>query len=260
MTQQPVEATVNIHSESAPKEEITWHYGVIAEKNGVFAIPTGIRFCWYGSNDSWAKPRFKLGIPTERNKQAETLCPEDGDWFMANLRVALKMPNLRNKQINSASVRELQEEIAEMDAKIASVNALTAGRCRVAIIPENELSVPMAETYRKGLIYALEARIEKAAQQVVVHRERELERERERRRAVSTYFIHSPAMKAVKIGIAGNVTSRLQSLQTGSADRLILLKEISGNRESNFHEQFADCRIAGEWFRESPILAWLQSQ
>lgn len=62
------------------------------------------------------------------------------------------------------------------------------------------------------------------------------------------YFVR--AGSRVKIGFTDNLPQRLVQLQTANADPLILEVAIDGDRnlEAQFHEQFKDYRLNGEWF------------
>lgn len=56
-----------------------------------------------------------------------------------------------------------------------------------------------------------------------------------------------------KIGITkGNITKRIQSLQTGNPNPLILVNSYTSNNyrkiESWFHRHYRDKRLEGEWF------------
>jgi hypothetical protein len=65
------------------------------------------------------------------------------------------------------------------------------------------------------------------------------------------YLIRAESSGAVKIGVAVDPAKRLGSLQIGSPEPLSLIGVIPGGRpqELRLHEQFADRRIRGEWFR-----------
>jgi len=67
------------------------------------------------------------------------------------------------------------------------------------------------------------------------------------------YFIKNVVSGNFKIGFSDTPRKRLKELQTGSADRLVLIKAIEGdkNREGELHEQFAHDRLDGEWFSPS---------
>lgn len=73
----------------------------------------------------------------------------------------------------------------------------------------------------------------------------------------SIYFIACQATNRVKIGFTkGDPDVRLRALQTGAPGQLVLMAVISGSmeRERELHEQFADCRLHGEWFDPSDEL------
>lgn len=75
------------------------------------------------------------------------------------------------------------------------------------------------------------------------------------------YLIYSEANNAIKIGRAKNVEERLQALQTAHPYPLKILKilEVSGKKaaidlEKQLHQQFAEYRLLGEWFKASEAL------
>lgn len=70
------------------------------------------------------------------------------------------------------------------------------------------------------------------------------------------YFIQCQETKRVKIGLSQNVDDRLAALQLGCPTELRLLVAIPGSRkfEAFFHQEFADCRLHGEWFEYTPRL------
>jgi len=66
------------------------------------------------------------------------------------------------------------------------------------------------------------------------------------------YFIMSEENKEIKIGFTvGPVEKRLSSLQTAHPYKLQLLGTIPGTTEDekSLHEQFANIRLQGEWFK-----------
>ena len=65
------------------------------------------------------------------------------------------------------------------------------------------------------------------------------------------YFIQGESGGPIKIGYTQDLRARLNSLQTGHPDVLILLGAFPGNTgdERNLHEEYSDYRIRGEWFR-----------
>ena len=71
------------------------------------------------------------------------------------------------------------------------------------------------------------------------------------------YFIQGEVTKLIKIGkTKRHPSSRLSQLQTGSPDKLKLLKSIraSEDDEEHLHEKFKDYRSHGEWYYPTPIL------
>lgn len=71
---------------------------------------------------------------------------------------------------------------------------------------------------------------------------------------MSVYFITCRALGFVKIGIAYNPFVRLATLQTAFPLDLKVeaLFQGASKREKEFHKQFADHRVRGEWFRICP--------
>ena len=74
---------------------------------------------------------------------------------------------------------------------------------------------------------------------------------------------------SVKFGFSKDPNRRVRSLQTGSADELVLLETISVPEDSVrqyerlLHSEFAHLRSRGEWFRITPedavaYLTWFQ--
>jgi len=63
---------------------------------------------------------------------------------------------------------------------------------------------------------------------------------------------------SVKFGFSKDPNRRVRSLQTGSADELVLLETVSVPQdrvreyERLLHQEFAHLRSRGEWFRISP--------
>ncbi|MCP3368287.1 GIY-YIG nuclease family protein [Bradyrhizobium cajani] len=71
------------------------------------------------------------------------------------------------------------------------------------------------------------------------------------------YFIASGEF--VKIGWSLSVPERMKALQTSSSRKLTLLRVIPGVKEdeAKFHQEFAEHRAEGEWFRIEGTLARL---
>lgn len=69
------------------------------------------------------------------------------------------------------------------------------------------------------------------------------------------YFIEiQDESKAVKIGYATNVKSRLSGLQTSCPYEIKLIAAFVGKAETEafLHQKFEDSRLKGEWFSRSP--------
>src|SRR4029077_13210159 len=68
------------------------------------------------------------------------------------------------------------------------------------------------------------------------------------------YFIQAGDERGpIKIGFSADVEKRLASLRTGNHERLEVIAKIMTDSpaavESRLHEQFADLRLEGEWFK-----------
>ena len=65
-----------------------------------------------------------------------------------------------------------------------------------------------------------------------------------------TYVIYSHLNKAVKVGYASDLASRISSIQLATAEKLSLLFTFQGGRDTELflHKLLADYRIRGEWF------------
>ncbi|WP_298800026.1 GIY-YIG nuclease family protein [uncultured Devosia sp.] len=70
------------------------------------------------------------------------------------------------------------------------------------------------------------------------------------------YFIQSGQNGPIKIGVAKDVRKRLWQLQTSSHEPLTLLGTCDGDEalEAEFHLQFSQFHIRGEWFAPDPLL------
>jgi hypothetical protein len=68
------------------------------------------------------------------------------------------------------------------------------------------------------------------------------------------YFAACP--RAVKIGYAVNVRSRVSTIASSSLDDICLLGVLRGGREveADLHATYCDFRIRGEWFAMTPHL------
>lgn len=75
------------------------------------------------------------------------------------------------------------------------------------------------------------------------------------RDGTSVYF--AAAGDRIKIGWSRRVGSRIAELQTGNPDPVVLLATMPGSRgrERELHRQFANARLAGEWFARTPELS-----
>lgn len=67
---------------------------------------------------------------------------------------------------------------------------------------------------------------------------------------MAVYFIRAETTGRVKIGWSNNPEKRLRGLQTGSAERLSLLRLTPGGvaEEAAFHKLFDHLWVDGEWF------------
>lgn len=74
---------------------------------------------------------------------------------------------------------------------------------------------------------------------------------------MSVYYVHAPETGLVKIGFAEQPFSRLSKMQVDSPTRLILVAVEDGGKavERERHQQFAELRSRGEWFRHELKLA-----
>lgn len=70
------------------------------------------------------------------------------------------------------------------------------------------------------------------------------------------YFVANAERQAIKIGFSDNPWARFRALKTASPDRLTLLCVIEGDQgaEHRMHRDWADHRLSGEWFRDTPEL------
>lgn len=78
------------------------------------------------------------------------------------------------------------------------------------------------------------------------------------------YFIQAENGGPIKIGYTkSNPEARLNSLQCGNSEKLLIIKYIDGERddECKLHEAFKDYKLQGEWFEESiDILEYIDRQ
>jgi hypothetical protein len=70
------------------------------------------------------------------------------------------------------------------------------------------------------------------------------------------YFIRAGESGPVKIGTAHNIAVRLNSLQNGHYEQLVVVRLLDGDRhlEMRIHERFRHLRIRREWFRFDPAM------
>jgi hypothetical protein len=61
-----------------------------------------------------------------------------------------------------------------------------------------------------------------------------------------TYFLR--AGQLTKIGRSTDVPARIRTLQTGCPSPIRLIALLEGDRESEWHQRFAEHRVHGEWF------------
>ncbi|MFG2227706.1 GIY-YIG nuclease family protein [Streptomyces sp. NPDC048644] len=129
--------------------------------------------------------------------------------------------------------------------------------------------IEILDLITSGAVTAQEARdvLHKAAAKIIEKRNREFEEREERMEAamrVGPRVPKQPAFdsrwvyvvssmdnpKAVKIGVATQIESRMKALQRGSASPLVLRWSARGGfpLERHLHDQFGQRRIDGEWF------------
>jgi len=72
------------------------------------------------------------------------------------------------------------------------------------------------------------------------------------------YFVRAGSNGPIKIGVAKDVESRLETLQTGNHMELRIVTKIkcrsrqeAYDKESQFHKMFERKRIRGEWFHST---------
>jgi hypothetical protein len=70
------------------------------------------------------------------------------------------------------------------------------------------------------------------------------------------YFIQAGTDGPIKIGRTTNIRRRLTGIQTGSAQRLVVLGTMPGDEaaERALHSRFGFLRTVGEWFRSDATL------
>lgn len=90
--------------------------------------------------------------------------------------------------------------------------------------------------------------------QVITNRAGEVKNKKRKEKKLDTrnlYLIHNTIQNTLKIGISADPNKRLRSLQTSTGDYLTLIFNIKGkaNLEKQLHKEFADIRLASEWFK-----------
>lgn len=70
------------------------------------------------------------------------------------------------------------------------------------------------------------------------------------------YFVQAGEGGPIKIGVSGDVKTRMASLQGAHFERLRLLGSTPGTSEDErkLHQRFSAARVKGEWFRPVPAL------
>lgn len=72
---------------------------------------------------------------------------------------------------------------------------------------------------------------------------------------MAVYFLRQGVTGNVKIGFASDITKRVKQLQTGQAQRLLIMRLVAGETvadEKALHRRFSHLSIGGEWFRFHP--------
>jgi predicted GIY-YIG superfamily endonuclease len=79
---------------------------------------------------------------------------------------------------------------------------------------------------------------------------------KERDNIMYVYFIRAGTKGPIKIGVAGDVNSRMDTLQTGNHMTLSIIAKIkcssrleAYDRENQLHKMFKHSRLRGEWFK-----------
>lgn len=83
-----------------------------------------------------------------------------------------------------------------------------------------------------------------------------------RREPVYIYLIRCGTHGPVKIGLAKDPSERLATLQQGNPTALrgLAAWRALAEEERMFHEELADHRIRGEWFKPAPEVLGLHAQ
>lgn len=86
-----------------------------------------------------------------------------------------------------------------------------------------------------------------------VKRESREERSKPKAKRVSQdylYLIHDTIQNTLKIGISANPKNRFRNIQLATSNKLVMLYALKGKAhlEKELHKEFADIRLASEWF------------
>jgi hypothetical protein len=71
---------------------------------------------------------------------------------------------------------------------------------------------------------------------------------------MKTYFAYSRSMSAIKIGRSATPDKRIADMRTACPD-VVMVGVVDGDLESQYHQQFKQLKIGGEWFRAEDDLA-----
>ncbi len=73
------------------------------------------------------------------------------------------------------------------------------------------------------------------------------------------YFVLSPSLKRIKVGVTRRPGIRIPELQVGSAEELLILGVFPAatDTERRLHKQLAPYRVRGEWFSDVPAIRTL---
>lgn len=65
------------------------------------------------------------------------------------------------------------------------------------------------------------------------------------------YLIHDTVQNTLKIGITANPKNRFRNIQLATSNKLVMLYALKGKAylEKELHKEFADIRLASEWFK-----------
>lgn len=65
------------------------------------------------------------------------------------------------------------------------------------------------------------------------------------------YLIHDTIQNTLKIGISANPKNRFRNIQLATSNKLVMLYALKGKAhlEKELHKEFAEIRLASEWFK-----------